>query len=255
MADDYDENIFLDEAPEGTKTKKSKDFIPKPRLLTSPASTFASITGHSQASFTEEKHHEGSISSDRTDSPNNSRKVEFLDPHPSSRNSLASFNEDTENKKIESAVLPHKDPETIERPVHQELSQVNLVQHQSPVRLEDGTYKRLISQMTSVEEQSDDIEITHKDSPCLCRICSHPIIRKNWKVYVGAITLTLLGLALVSWGLDIGLNIGFTNDLKSIIFLVGGLVLFLPGFYHLIFLSLAAYDVRGFKFSKLPSIK
>jgi len=56
MAEDYDDNILLDSDEESSnKAKKSKasNFIPKPRILTAPASKLASIA-HSHRTSTDD---------------------------------------------------------------------------------------------------------------------------------------------------------------------------------------------------------
>lgn len=82
MAHDYDDNVLLDSDEEGGKAKKTKDFIPKPRLLTAPANKLAAIAGHTSSSHVEETRRSkaDSVSSNAAISPGNSHKdLKFID--------------------------------------------------------------------------------------------------------------------------------------------------------------------------------
>ena len=100
MATDYDDNILLDSDEDFTKPKKTKDFIPKPRLLTAPANKLASIAGHSQTTQAEEsqrttvdsREHSGSVregqSKDFIDTPSVDPEVKVVATTASSNGSV-----------------------------------------------------------------------------------------------------------------------------------------------------------------------
>ncbi|KAF6021796.1 TMEM134 [Bugula neritina] len=248
MAEDYDDNILLDSDEESTnRAKKSKasNFIPKPRILTAPASKLASIA-HSHRTSTDDANNSQRHTSDALDAD----VVSGSPAGSSCRGSLSSSLPTVHVVEIENdAATP---------PAAVEPSEVHLVSHPvvppSQTKAEESTYKRLISESPSVDDQVDS-EIERANTSCLCRVIKHPTIRKNWKVYLGSIVLTMLGLGLVILGVIIGYMTNYKDDLKYLLFIVGGLILLIPGSYHLIFMTLAAWDVPGFKFSKLPTLR
>ncbi|KAF6027317.1 TMEM134 [Bugula neritina] len=249
MAEDYDDNILLDSDEESSnKAKKSKasNFIPKPRILTAPASNKEDVA----QSAAEPEWSKGGSSQRHTSDALDADVVSGSPAGSSCRGSLSSSMPTVHVVEIENdAATP---------PAAVEPSEVHLVSHPvvppSQTKAEESTYKRLISDSPSVDDQVDS-EIERANTSCLCRVIKHPTIRKNWKVYLGSIVLTMLGLGLVILGVIIGYMTNYKDDLKYLLFIVGGLILLIPGSYHLIFMTLAAWDVPGFKFSKLPTLR
>ncbi|KAK3553713.1 hypothetical protein QTP70_007563 [Hemibagrus guttatus] len=67
------------------------------------------------------------------------------------------------------------------------------------------------------------------------RWTSHPLIKKNRRVVLASFLLLITGV-----------------EVSSAIFFVSGFLLFIPGVYHVIYISCAVRGRRGFKFFYLP---
>lgn len=78
----------------------------------------------------------------------------------------------------------------------------------------------------------------------------HPKVREHWKVVVTSIVLFCLGLCLCIVGIVLeALNV----ELGGIfMFFVIGVLLFIPGAYHMIAVYYAVKGKRGFRFYNLP---
>jgi len=78
----------------------------------------------------------------------------------------------------------------------------------------------------------------------------HPKVREHWKVVVTSIVLFCLGLCLCIVGIVLeALNV----ELGGIfMFFVIGILLFIPGAYHMIAVYYAVKGKRGFRFYNLP---
>lgn len=78
----------------------------------------------------------------------------------------------------------------------------------------------------------------------------HPLVQKNKKVVLSSFLLLLLGLVLVLVG--VGLQVSPSPAVSSAIFFVPGLLLLIPGVYHVIFIYCAVRGRHGFQFFYLP---
>lgn len=78
----------------------------------------------------------------------------------------------------------------------------------------------------------------------------HPLVQKNKKVVLSSFLLLLLGLVLVLVG--VGLQVSPSPAISSAIFFVPGLLLLIPGVYHVIFIFCAVRGRHGFQFFYLP---
>ncbi|XP_044156223.1 transmembrane protein 134 isoform X1 [Bufo gargarizans] len=78
----------------------------------------------------------------------------------------------------------------------------------------------------------------------------HPLIQKNKKVVLSSFLLLLLGLVFVFVG--VGLQVSPSPAVSSAIFFVPGLLLLIPGVYHVIFIYCAVRGRHGFQFFYLP---
>ncbi|RXN04445.1 transmembrane protein 134-like [Labeo rohita] len=67
------------------------------------------------------------------------------------------------------------------------------------------------------------------------RWTSHPLVKKNRRVVLASFLLLITGVGV-----------------SSAIFFVPGFLLFIPGVYHVIYISCAVRGRRGFKFFYLP---
>ncbi|MCI4376006.1 hypothetical protein PGIGA_G00183150 [Pangasianodon gigas] len=82
------------------------------------------------------------------------------------------------------------------------------------------------------------------------RWTSHPLIKKNRRVVLASFLLLITGVALIFTGIVLELNPH--AEVSSAIFFVSGFLLFIPGVYHVIYISCAVRGRRGFKFFYLP---
>lgn len=79
----------------------------------------------------------------------------------------------------------------------------------------------------------------------------HPKVRANWKVVLAAATLLVLGLGLVIAGM-VAYCIESLAGVQGAVFIIAGLICFIPGAYHLGYVYLAVKGKRGFDFNQLP---
>ncbi|XP_012690681.1 transmembrane protein 134 [Clupea harengus] len=91
--------------------------------------------------------------------------------------------------------------------------------------------------------------VTQLSAHC-CSWTSHPLVKKNRRVVLASFLLLITGVALIFTGIVIQLNPD--AGVSSAIFFVPGFLLFIPGVYHVIYISCAVQGRRGFKFFYLP---
>ncbi|XP_060915531.1 transmembrane protein 134 [Labrus mixtus] len=91
--------------------------------------------------------------------------------------------------------------------------------------------------------------VTQLSAHC-CGCVSHPLVKKNRKVVLASFLLLITGVALIFTGIVIQLNPN--AGVSSAIFFVPGFLLFIPGVYHVIYISCAVRGRRGFKLFYLP---
>ncbi|XP_076001918.1 transmembrane protein 134 [Genypterus blacodes] len=91
--------------------------------------------------------------------------------------------------------------------------------------------------------------VTHLSAHC-CGWISHPLVKKNRRVVLASFLLLITGVALIFTGVVIQLNPN--AGVSSAIFFVPGFLLFIPGVYHVIYISCAVRGRRGFKLFYLP---
>lgn len=78
----------------------------------------------------------------------------------------------------------------------------------------------------------------------------HPRVKENWKTVLAAVALLLFGIGLLCTGL---FAIAEPNHgIQGVVFLVAGLICFVPGAYHVVYIWLAARGHRGYDFYHLP---
>ncbi|CAG9767706.1 unnamed protein product [Ceutorhynchus assimilis] len=85
----------------------------------------------------------------------------------------------------------------------------------------------------------------------LHRSCfTHPKVRENWRMVLAATTLLIIGSGLLVTGT---LTLSEPNSvLQGSVFLLAGLICFVPGAYHVVYICLAAKGKRGYHFHNLP---
>ncbi|KAM3624470.1 uncharacterized protein V6R79_023966 [Siganus canaliculatus] len=91
--------------------------------------------------------------------------------------------------------------------------------------------------------------VTQLSAHC-CGWVSHPVVKKNRRVVLASFLLLITGVALIFTGVVIQLNPN--AGVSSAIFFVPGFLLFIPGVYHVIYISCAVRGRRGFKLFYLP---
>ncbi|XP_055840427.1 uncharacterized protein LOC129908132 [Episyrphus balteatus] len=78
----------------------------------------------------------------------------------------------------------------------------------------------------------------------------HPKVRENWRTVLAAVTLLIVGTGLFVMGIFAVLDP--TKTSQGVVFFVAGLICFIPGAYHVVYIWLAAKGYRGFDFYHLP---
>ena len=79
----------------------------------------------------------------------------------------------------------------------------------------------------------------------------HPKIRKNYKLVGAAFCLVFLGLGLILGGV-VAYCIPSMAGVQGLVFLIAGVICFVPGAYHVGYIYLAVKGKRGFEFNHLP---
>ncbi|KAM6972712.1 transmembrane protein 134 isoform 1-T3 [Aplochiton taeniatus] len=83
-----------------------------------------------------------------------------------------------------------------------------------------------------------------------CGWMSHPLVKKNRRVVLASFLLLVTGVALIFTGVVILLNPD--AGVSCAIFFIPGILLFIPGVYHVIYICCAVRGKEGFKFFYLP---
>lgn len=81
-----------------------------------------------------------------------------------------------------------------------------------------------------------------------------PRLRSNIKVVIGSIVLTIAGAVF----LVLGLFVTFTpldTGLQGWVFLFAGLLFFIPGFYHVFYITCTLCGRPGYSFDNLPTFQ
>uniref|UniRef100_A0A1A9UJA4 Transmembrane protein 230 n=1 Tax=Glossina austeni TaxID=7395 RepID=A0A1A9UJA4_GLOAU len=71
----------------------------------------------------------------------------------------------------------------------------------------------------------------------------HPKVRENWRTVLAAVTLLLVGTGLFVMGTFAVADPANTS--QGVVFFVAGLICFIPGAYHVVYIWLAAKGYRG----------
>lgn len=79
---------------------------------------------------------------------------------------------------------------------------------------------------------------------------SHPKVKENWRVFVAAFGLLITGSTLIVLGI-VGAALPELG-LQSYVFFIGGLLCFIPGVYHVVFVYCAVKGRSGYDFYQLP---
>ncbi|KAL3858108.1 hypothetical protein ACJMK2_012719 [Sinanodonta woodiana] len=98
--------------------------------------------------------------------------------------------------------------------------------------------------------KSGDTYVSNKSLPISTSWLKHAKIRENWRVVCGAFALTIIGSALFLTG--VGIVISPQRGMHSLVFFIGGLLLLIPGAYHLVYIFLAVKRFNGYSLYNLP---
>lgn len=81
----------------------------------------------------------------------------------------------------------------------------------------------------------------------------HPKVRENWKLVLASMTLVLIGIGLIAGGICVYV-IPIAN-VEQMVFYIAGVICFIPGAYHVVYIYLAVRGRQGFSFYNLPLVK
>ena len=79
----------------------------------------------------------------------------------------------------------------------------------------------------------------------------HPKIKSNYKLVLAAVLLCLLGVVLMIGGIVV-YSVPGLQGVQALVFVIAGVICFLPGAYHIVYIYLAVKGKRGFEFHHLP---
>ncbi|XP_046445933.1 transmembrane protein 134-like isoform X2 [Daphnia pulex] len=78
----------------------------------------------------------------------------------------------------------------------------------------------------------------------------HPRVKENWKVVATAFALVIIGLGLLVTGITV--LIIPSGGVQGLVFLIIGVICFIPGAYHIVYIYLAVKGRKGYNFYHLP---
>ncbi|KAK8379138.1 hypothetical protein O3P69_019168 [Scylla paramamosain] len=78
----------------------------------------------------------------------------------------------------------------------------------------------------------------------------HPKVREKWRVVAAAFVLLLVGLVLLIVGVTV--EAVPLENISGSVFIIAGLICFIPGAYHVVYVLLAVWGRRGYDFYNLP---
>lgn len=83
-----------------------------------------------------------------------------------------------------------------------------------------------------------------------CCCWNHPKVRENWRVFLAAIVLFIVGIGLLAMAIY---SFAYpSNGSQAVVFFIAGLICVIPGGYHVAYIWLASLGFRGFDFYHLP---
>uniref|UniRef100_A0A8C5IBP5 Transmembrane protein 134 n=1 Tax=Gouania willdenowi TaxID=441366 RepID=A0A8C5IBP5_GOUWI len=146
------------------------------------------------------------------------------------------------------AQTPPSPPAAAGSPEHSNLKYQNLENEDSMGSTGNSSFNNFFK-ISSQWSFSTLSSVTQLSAHC-CGLASHPLVKKNRRVVLASFLLLITGIALIFTGVVVQLiqNAG----VSSAIFFVPGILLFIPGVYHVIYISCAVRGKRGFKLFYLP---
>uniref|UniRef100_A0A7E4UZI1 Transmembrane protein 230 n=1 Tax=Panagrellus redivivus TaxID=6233 RepID=A0A7E4UZI1_PANRE len=88
-------------------------------------------------------------------------------------------------------------------------------------------------------------------SGCLCK---DPHLRANIRVIIGSLLLTIVGIALFAFGFFV-MVVPNEIDVHGWIFCLVGVLFFIPGFYHIVYITCTVLERPGYSFDNLPTFR
>lgn len=103
------------------------------------------------------------------------------------------------------------------------------------------------SDLMAVNAVNGDAGCTATGSACFW---NHPKVRENWRVFLTAFGLLVVGSALIVLGVLVFVfpEFGF----QSYVFFISGLLCFIPGAYHVVYVYCAVSGRKGYDLYRLP---
>ncbi|KAK4297899.1 hypothetical protein Pmani_029715 [Petrolisthes manimaculis] len=80
----------------------------------------------------------------------------------------------------------------------------------------------------------------------------HPKVREKWRIVAGAFLLLFMGIALLIAGIAVEAIPLESLSGSSWVFFIAGLICFIPGAYHVVYVLLAVWGKQGYDFYNLP---
>jgi len=140
----------------------------------------------------------------------------------------------------------------VDRPAVTSLTSSNGMQHPHPTLLSIRT--GIMSDDTASKDSDSLIHESYQYSPSYYdpdRVWwKHPRVQENWKVVAAAFALVVIGLGLVTTGIAVLLIP--LGGVQGLVFLISGVICFIPGAYHVVYIYLAVKGRKGYDFYHLP---
>uniref|UniRef100_A0AAF5DB05 Transmembrane protein 134 n=2 Tax=Strongyloides stercoralis TaxID=6248 RepID=A0AAF5DB05_STRER len=96
--------------------------------------------------------------------------------------------------------------------------------------------------------------VSPKTAQTFCCCCTDPYLKTNIKVVVLSIVLTIIGLIIGVFGF-IAIFCLSHIDLQAWLFVIIGILFFIPGCYHCVYILCVLSGRPGYKFENLPTFK
>uniref|UniRef100_A0A0K0FXN0 Transmembrane protein 134 (inferred by orthology to a human protein) n=1 Tax=Strongyloides venezuelensis TaxID=75913 RepID=A0A0K0FXN0_STRVS len=96
--------------------------------------------------------------------------------------------------------------------------------------------------------------VSPKKAQIFCCCCTDPYLKTNIKVVILSILLTIVGLIIAIFGF-IAIFCLSHIDLQAWLFVIVGILFFIPGCYHCVYILCVLSGRPGYKFENLPTFK
>uniref|UniRef100_A0A0N4ZMB9 Transmembrane protein 134 n=1 Tax=Parastrongyloides trichosuri TaxID=131310 RepID=A0A0N4ZMB9_PARTI len=96
--------------------------------------------------------------------------------------------------------------------------------------------------------------VSLKNSQTFCCCCTNPYLKTNIRVVILSIFLTIFGLVVTTFGF-VAMFYLTHIDLHGWLFVIVGILFFIPGCYHCVYIICALSGRPGYDFENLPTFK